>query len=112
MTTETMNLVSREDHESLKHRVHLLSDKVGEVTLEQAKLTGRVESAEASIDRMGHSMATSEALGAATTILGLKLDHLLEKQFDMKKQITWATRITFLLFIGGLLALAWAVLSK
>lgn len=98
-------LVTRDEHEALKKRVYLEADKLQGVTLEQAKLVGRVDSSEQSIERLRQASATSEQLTRAETILTLKLDHLLERQFEMRRQVSTSTRLAFLLFMGGVVAL-------
>lgn len=98
-----MGPVSVDEHESLKARVYNLADKVGDMALEHAKIAGRVESAEESIDRLRLSSATSDQVKSVETVVTLKLDHLLEKQVDMKNQIAgigWKL-IVFSLLGGG-----------
>jgi predicted nucleic acid-binding Zn-ribbon protein len=105
-----MGPVSVDEHEALKTRVYSIGDKQQDLIVEVAKLLGRVESAEESIDRLRTSSATSEQVTAATTIMTLKLNHLLEKQEDMKKQIgnvVW--RLALWSIVGGLVAVGLAL---
>ena len=111
-TTNAPPLATQADLEAVKTRMHLLADKVGVIELEQAKLGARVVSSEESIDRLRQSSATAEQLGSATTILALKLDHLLEKHVDMKKQITWAVRLVAFCVLCGIAALLYTSLMK
>jgi len=100
-----MGPVSVDEHEQLKARVYGLADKVGDMALEQAKLAGRVESAEESIDRLRLSSATSAEVKNVETVVTLKLDHLLEKQADMKSQIAaMGWKLVVFSLAGGALA--------
>lgn len=102
------NAVTNEEHEKLKTRVHKLADDMQKMMIDHAELTGRVNSAEESIDRLGRSSATSEQVTSLSTVLSLKLDHLLEKQFDMRAKLDRSTRWVGLLFLCGVVALFWA----
>lgn len=103
--------VSTERFETLKQRVYGLADQVRDVMIEHGRIGGRIESAEQSIDRLIKTSATSDQVISSSTILSLKLDHLLEKQFDMKRQISFASRVFMLVFVGGVLALMWVALK-
>lgn len=102
--------VTPEAFEKLKLRVYGLADKVQNVMVEHARIGGRIDSAEQSIDRLRQSSATSEQVISSSTILALKLDHLLEKQGDLKRHVTWSGRLTMLLFVGVVIAAVWVVL--
>jgi hypothetical protein len=105
-----MGPVSIDEHEQLKARVYGLADKVGEMALEQAKIAGRVESAEESIDRLRLSSATSGDVKNVETVVTLKLDHLLEKQVDMKNQIAaMGWKLVVFSLAGGAVATAIAL---
>ncbi len=104
-----MGPVSLDEHEALKVRVYKLSDDLSKQTLDHAKLEGRVDSATQSIERLRMTSATSDQVTALATVTNLKLDHLLEKQGDMKRQIGWATKtiVGFVLSVAAGLILWW-----
>lgn len=107
-----MGPVSQDEHEALKLRVYKVSDDLNAQLLAHAELKGRVESTQQSLERLRATSATSEQVGALATVTNLKLDHLLEKQGDMKRQITWSSRLVFVLFLGGVAALIYVGLLR
>jgi hypothetical protein len=105
-----MGPVSVDDHEQLKARVYKLADEQTEMLLEQAKLGGRLQSAEESIDRLRTSSATSAEVKSVETVVTLKLDHLLDKQVDMKNQIAaMGWKLVVFSLAGGAIATAAAL---
>lgn len=104
-----MGPVSIDEHEQLKTRVYKLADDLGAMALEHAKLEGRVDSCHQSVERLRMSSATSEQVASLSTVTNLKLDHLLEKQIDMKRQIGWATKtiVGFVLSVAVGLLMWW-----
>ena len=105
-----MGPVSIDEHEALKTRVYKLADDLAGVTLQQARLEGRVDQSQQSIERLRMSSATAEQVTSLTTVTTLKLDHLLEKQQEMKTQIgniPW--RLAVWSLIGGCIAVGLAL---
>lgn len=101
-----------ESFDKLKTRVHRLADEMQKANIEQAVIKGRVESAEESIDRLRVSSATGDQVASLSTIVTLKLDHLLERQFDMKHQIKIGIRVVYFCVGCGIVSLVWAVLVR
>ncbi len=95
--------------ENLRSRVYLVSDKVDRMELAQARLEGRIDSCEGSIDRLTASSATSVQVEGVKEVVTLKLNHLLTNQTDMKKQITRSTYWVFFCVICGIASLLFAV---
>ena len=105
-----MGPVSVDEHEALKTRVYKIGDTQQEIIVDLAKLLGRVESAEQSIDRLRLTSATSGEVKNVETVVTLKLNHLLEKQEDMKQQIGGiAWRLAGWSLIGGITAIGLAL---
>lgn len=102
-----MEAVTPDRFEQLKLRVHKLADDLQKMMIEQAEWRGKVDSAEQSIDRLRQTSATSEQVTSASTIMTLKLDHLLDRQVEMKHQIQTATRLLSTVFFLAVAALAW-----
>lgn len=94
-----MSTVTPDDFDQLKRTVHRLGAEMQVMMIDQAKSEGRIQSAEESIDRLRASSATSDQVTAGNTYTALKLDHLLEKQVDMKQQIGRSSRMQALLLL-------------
>lgn len=95
-----------------RRQVDRLVDKVSALELAQAKLEGRMGSAEGSIDRLTASSATAHQVFALSELVTLKLNHLLEQQLGMQGQIKRSTFLVFICVLCGIGALLYVAFTR